>query len=200
MDKTYLKERQIEYWTSRQIEDFLLNEGFDVFVNPIPQSLEKLLPADFVFQSTKLKLFGFQYKALYHNSADHWKLSNQQHQTLQAFDWIYYGLSEMTSIKQSRNSLYYLLIRDTSMPFIKKYELSSAYNSVYSRWGAFYKGLKNCTKGVRIKSSGDLREKVNPNKESDLDGFARDMIDIFLTDFNNNKVYKYSSFIESNEE
>lgn len=200
MDKTYLKERQIEYWTSRQIEDFLLNEGFDVFVNPIPQNLEKLLPADFVFQSTKIKLFGFQYKALYHNSVDHWKLSSQQHQTLQDFDWIYYGFSEMDSLIQCRNSLYYLLIQDTSIPFTKKYELVNAYKSVYSRWGAFYNGLKKCTKGVRIKSSSDLREKVNPNKEPSLDTFARDMIDIFLADFNNKKVYKYSSLIKPDEE
>ena len=110
MDKTYLKERQIEYWTSRQIEDFLLNEGFDVFVNPIPQNLEKLLPADFVFQSTKLKLFVFQYKALYHNSVDHWKLSSQQHKTLQTFDWIYYGFSE---INYNTNPKQFILFVDT---------------------------------------------------------------------------------------
>ncbi|VXD22151.1 hypothetical protein PL8927_730024 [Planktothrix serta PCC 8927] len=30
--KTFVYERQVEYWTSRQIEEFFLNAGFNIIV------------------------------------------------------------------------------------------------------------------------------------------------------------------------
>lgn len=101
MAKTYVPERQSEYWTSRQIEDYFENSGADVHTIPIPQQIEKMLPADFVFlPEHKVKLFGFQYKALYGDKyGDYWKLESNQHNTLQSFSWIYYGLSELKSRK-----------------------------------------------------------------------------------------------------
>ena len=56
---TYLYERQSEYWTSRQIEEFFFDRGFSVTTLPIPQGVEKLLPADFVFSASSfVKIFG----------------------------------------------------------------------------------------------------------------------------------------------
>lgn len=35
--RTFVYERQVEYWTSRQIEEFFLNAGFDIVVYPVEQ-------------------------------------------------------------------------------------------------------------------------------------------------------------------
>jgi hypothetical protein len=66
MPTPYIYERQVEYWTSRGIEDFFLDNGFDVLVYPLTQLTETDVPSDFLFrdQSTK-KLFGLQFKSLY---------------------------------------------------------------------------------------------------------------------------------------
>ncbi|MEH2078749.1 MAG: hypothetical protein V7K89_01665 [Nostoc sp.] len=41
---TYIAERQVEYWTSRQIKEFLLNAGHEIRVYPIDQRVERYLP------------------------------------------------------------------------------------------------------------------------------------------------------------
>ena len=41
MAKPYLYERQSEYWTSRQIEEFFLDAGFELIALPILQYHEK---------------------------------------------------------------------------------------------------------------------------------------------------------------
>jgi hypothetical protein len=50
-------------------------------------------------QGTK-KLFGLQFKSLYKNGEDAWNISETQHERLQQFDWMYYGLSDLTSASQ----------------------------------------------------------------------------------------------------
>jgi hypothetical protein len=42
-------ERQVEYWTSRGIEDFFLDNGFEVPVFPLTQLTEAAIPSDFLF-------------------------------------------------------------------------------------------------------------------------------------------------------
>src|SRR5689334_16901835 len=104
----YVYERQVEYWTSRGIEDFYVDSGFEVIVLPITQLTEAHVPADFIFfDQQTTKLFGLQYKALYHNGHDHWNINQQQHTKLRQFDWMYYGLSDLKSGTQQRTALYY---------------------------------------------------------------------------------------------
>ena|SRR6266699_5085543 len=108
-EETYVPERQTEYWTSRQIEEHYLNAGFEVLVFPLTQPSERYLPADFIlFDKHRAKLVGLQYKALYHNGVDHWRLTAHQHKDMREhFPWIYYSASELRSIRDHRNALHY---------------------------------------------------------------------------------------------
>lgn len=166
MAKPYVPERQSEYWTTRQIEDFFENSGNDVHTIPIPQKIEKKLPADFVFiPEQKIKLFGLQYKALYEDaSGDFWKLTNQQHNTLQSFAWIYYGLSELKSRNHKRNSLHLLKIyapNQFSYPASGKFIQATPPVTTYFRWGGFYKMLEDCKCGLRIGSIDELKNALS---------------------------------------
>ncbi len=102
----YVPERQTEYWTSRQIEEHYLNAGFELLVFPLTQLSERHLPADFIlFDKHRAKVVGLQYKALYHNGNDHWRLTAHQHEQMrERFPWIYYSASELRSIRDHRNA------------------------------------------------------------------------------------------------
>jgi len=183
MAKTYVPERQSEYWTSRQIEEFFENSGVDVHTIPIPQHIEKKLPADFVFiPEHKIKLFGFQYKALYQDtSGDFWKLENHQHSTLQNFNWIYYGLSELKTRAHKRNSLHLLKIyvpSQFSFPSSGRFKQANPPVKTYYRWGGFYKMLEDCQCGLRLNSLEDLKKALSDTYQS----IASD-ISLFICDF-----------------
>ena len=156
--RTYVSERQVEYWTSRQIEDFLMNEGFKLSVYPIDQRIERYLPADHIFES--IKLFGLQYKVLYQNGGDHWRMSDQQHSMLKKFPWIYYGLSDLKSPRGFRNSLHYLRLCTNKVKLCGSnssgLKLPFSLKNGYLRWAAFYKELLQCRKGVSITSKKEL--------------------------------------------
>ena len=71
-DGPFLYERHVEYWTTREIEGFLLDSGFEAIVLPITQLTERDVPANFFFLDNQTnKLYGIQYKALYHNGDDY---------------------------------------------------------------------------------------------------------------------------------
>ncbi len=92
MAKPYLYQRQVEYWASRQIEEFFLDSGFQVLVFPLTQLTERDFPAGFLFlDSDSGIIFGLQFKALYKNGEDHWNLDEIQHEKLRGYDWVYYG-------------------------------------------------------------------------------------------------------------
>ena|SRR6266446_7459295 len=97
----YGYERQTEYWTSRGIEDYFLDAGYEVIAFPLTQLAENAVPVDFVFfEKSTSKLFGLQYKALYRNATDYWPIDDQQHLNLQAFaGWAYYCFSELRSAR-----------------------------------------------------------------------------------------------------
>jgi len=195
MAKTYLPERQVEYWTSRQLEEFFLHAGYQISVFPLRQRVERYIPADHIFNSSELvKLFGIQYKALYHNSFDFWKLTPHQHQCLSAFDWIYYGLSDLKSGSQYRNSLHYLRIYDTSFNFISKFKADN--NDIYYRWAMFFERLKDCTFGVRVSNESELRSslesfisKVPTLVESEIDN----IVDVFAVNMDSLKGIRIST-------
>src|SRR5437867_5822587 len=107
----YVYERQVEYWTSREMEGFFLDSGFELIVLPITQLTERSVPSDFLYLEKQTnKLFGLQFKALYHNGNDVWNLEPHQHAALSSFDWMYYGFSDLRSPRQHRNALHYLRI------------------------------------------------------------------------------------------
>jgi len=114
----YIHERQSEYWTSRAIEDYFLDLGFEVLTLPIPQNIEKMIPADFIFfDKQRTKLFGLQYKALYKERRDYWPINKEQHQQITHYKWIYYCLSELKSSAEHRTALHQVRIVDTGFEF-----------------------------------------------------------------------------------
>ena len=146
-DTPYIHERQSEYWTSRQVEEFFLDLGFEVLTLPLIQLVERDLPADFIFfEKKRSKLFGFQYKALYKNHEDHWPLSLTQHSTLARYPWVYYCLSEVRHAREHRAALHLTRIMDSHFEYQDKLLLRRDDMKIYSRWGAFYKGLERCSK------------------------------------------------------
>ena len=104
----YVYERQTEYWTSRQIEEHFLNAGFELLTFPLTQLSERRLPADFIFfDRNRAKVIGLQYKTLYHNNSDHWRLTAHQHEAMrELFPWVYYAASELRSSRENRNALH----------------------------------------------------------------------------------------------
>lgn len=190
--KTFVHERQVEYWTSRQIEEFFLNAGLDIVVYPVEQGIERYLPADHIFgvDDALVKLFGIQYKALYHNSVNHWKLDQRQHNRLVHFPWIYYGLSDLQSVSDGRNGLHYLRILSSAFPYVNKLDVGSL--SPYYRWGAFYQHLQSCQTGRLVQNISDLREAISPLQERDLERTIIEVTDIFVANFNTKQLVHLS--------
>ena len=78
MPKPYIAEARTAHWTSDGIRDGFKAAGFDVRDWPLTQHLERQVPADWAFFSPKFsKLFGLQYKTLYRNGTDFWRLSGR---------------------------------------------------------------------------------------------------------------------------
>jgi hypothetical protein len=160
MATPYVYERQSEYWTSRQIEEFFLDNGYEVITLPIPQTHEFNLPADFIyFDKGNSKIFGFQYKALYRNGRDHWPLDAAQHRELSRYSWLYYCFSELKDYRNARAALHFARIVNTGIEYQESiYPYGQGRIEFYSRWGAFYQGLVQCRKGVKVTSKDELLE------------------------------------------
>lgn len=201
---TYVNERQVEYWTSREIEGFFLDSGFEVTVLPITQLTERAVPADFMFLDGHTnKLFGLQYKALYHNGEDFWNLDERQHSTLQGFDWIYYGLSDLRSGRQHRNALHYLRVVGSGFPFsprLTRRDFQQSGFSRYLRWAAFFEGLCDCRFGRRITSSLDLQHAIWPQVESMPREIGEIVTDVFLTDLEGRRTTRFSSLLRDRQQ
>jgi len=158
MASPYVYERQSEYWTSRQIEEFFLDSGFEVLTLPLTQYHERRIPTDFIFFDKRpSKIFGLQYKALYRNARDGWKLDERQHHDLSRFPWIYYCLSELKNPRDYRAALHLTHIVETDFEYRHLIYSGESYETFrYSRWGAFYQGIERCTKGKLVESLKDL--------------------------------------------
>ena|ERR1035437_1644563 len=201
MPTPYVYERQVEYWTSRGIEDFFLDNGFEVIVLPLTQLNEADIPSDFIFRdrSTK-KLFGLQFKVLYKNGDDFWNVDQTQHETLRRFDWMYYGLSDLTSAAQHRTALHYLRIARPGFPYqprLTRGHLSGWGTGGYFRWAAFYEGLRDCRWGRRICTPGELRESLWPYPERAAPREITEIADeVLLSDFEGRRAVRFSSLIQ----
>jgi hypothetical protein len=197
---TYVPERQSEYWTSREIENFFLNAGFECLVYPVPQRIERVLPADFIYDAGEpIKLFGIQYKALYRGVADHWRLTQHQHQTLVHFPWIYYGLSEIRSVRDARNSLHQLRVAPTQFTYMGV--LLTANNVFYYRWGGFFQALQRCRVGLRLTSADHLRDLLSPpTTNSPPISIVEAVVDLFIVDFGSRRLVHVSPFLIPSDE
>ena len=189
----YPNERQIEYWTSRAIEDYFDNEHYNVVVVPNSQHVEHWVPFDHLFVSRGVKAFGLQYKRLYPNP-DHWRLSDWQHRQMQLYDWIYYALSGVKSIREHRNALHLLQLTKPDFPYRPRLhpgELGSNLRQIrYARWGGFVQGLFGCTFGWQLQSPEEVRKAL---------GIARDLaetlIDLYFVALDARVVIRVSPFV-----
>jgi len=196
MSRTYLYERQTEYWTSRQIEDFFLDRGFEIVTLPISPNVEKLIPADFIFSATSfIKIFGLQYKALYRNGEDHWHLNSAQHDQLQKYPWVYYCLSEMKDASFYRSALHYCRFIDPTFTFQPLLYLTGKQRmSGYRKWASFYNSLAACERGARVTDKNHLKSLLQAGQDDPqlrrLTGVATSL---FLFDLNNKQMRHFSS-------
>jgi hypothetical protein len=162
-------ERQVELWTSSQILAFFKNAGITCRSFPILGRVEDLIPADFVFGGGDLtKVFGLQYKALYSGPQLHWPLDSIQHRNLKAYSWIYYGLSELSDVREADNALHALWIAHPSFRYRKRlahptYSIPAPHGPWLNgsrpelfRWYDFFLGLRQCYTGVEIEDQADF--------------------------------------------
>lgn len=185
MASPYVHERQTEYWTSRQVEEFLLDGGFEVITYPFSQHYEKFIPADFIFfDKLRSKLFGLQYKALYRNGKDFWQIDLAQNHTLIKYEWIYYCLSELKNVSDFRYSLHYARFLEPRLISKEKLYLTDDDFPVYSRWGAFFERFRRCQNGIVVVSREHLRSIFkSENGSKSLFNTIETIADIFLIDF-----------------
>lgn len=207
MDKwPYVYERQTEYWTSRQLEDFFLDIGFEIITFPLTAFSEKYIPTDFIFFDKNLsKIFGFQYKTLYHNKIDFWNLDKIQHNNLKKYPWIYYCFSEIRRTGDHRGALHLARITTTDFPFRGRIHLYGDDKlEYYMRWGAFYQKLEKCKVGKRVTSRSELTGLLNTGSiYSGTNNFYKLidlMSDIFLADYENKHMVHLSSIIKGDRE
>lgn len=198
MSTTYLYERQTEYWTSRQIEDFFLDRGFEIVTLPIPPNVEKLIPADFIFSASSfIKIFGLQYKALYRNGEDHWHLNRTQHDQLQKFPWIYYCLSEMKDASFYRSALHYCRFVDADIAFQSLLYYSGPQRMRdYYKWAAFYNSLVECKRGELVNDENHLRSLLQAGQDDpQLIRLTETATSVFLFDIEKKQMRHFSSLL-----
>jgi hypothetical protein len=196
MAKTYVTERATETWTSDGVDDFFKNLGFKVIKLPVDMGTEVDVPTDFIFFAPHLcKLFGFQYKALYHNGADHWQLSKRQHETLRRFPWIRYGFSEVKNGKERLEALQFLRIVDPDRDYTKTLPAEGKGKPFYMRWPTFYRRLEACTEGIKVTSKEHLRSLMFAKDQNERTISLADLsVDTFLVDFDGSNVVHYTTF------
>jgi hypothetical protein len=195
----YVYERQTEYWTSRQLEEFFLDIGFEILTFPLTPFSEKFIPTDFIFFDKNLsKIFGFQYKTIYHNDKDFWKLDKDQHNNLGKFPWIYYFFSEIRRARDHRASLHLARITTTDFSYRSKiYLYGDDKLEYYMRWVAFYNKLEKCKVGKRVTSRSELSDILaigKPYQNTDnLLKLIDLMADVFLADYETKHMVHLSS-------
>lgn len=193
MSKTYLYERQTEYWTSRGIEDYYSDAGYEILTFPISMVTENKVPFDFIFYEAKsCKLFGIQYKALYHNKHDYWPLNSEQHDKLQRYkDWAYYGLSEMKSSRDHKTAIHRALFVPVAIDFEPRI-YTGKLDSLYYRWGGFINGLERCTNGRKVLNRQQLEDALMPIKDECYNKqTTKDMVDIFVANFETRRLLHF---------
>lgn len=194
MGKSYLYERQTEYWTSRAIEDYFLDAGYEVITFPLSQFAEHEVPFDFLFfEKTTCKLFGLQYKTLYKNDQDYWPLNEQQHYALQRFsNWGYYCLSQMKETKDHRIAVHKALFIPVTLNFCERIHAGHV-DAMYYRWGGFVNGLERCTIGIRVNSRNDIVTALRPVERKNNSEIDQNALDMFAANIDLKRVIHFDS-------
>ena len=186
MPEPYIAEVQTARWTSDAIREAFKAAGFEVRDWQLTQHLEKYVPADSVFFSpTFSKLFGLQYKTIYRNSKDFWPLDPAQHETLQRYPWIFYCCSELRKVTDHRLALHFARFYRPQLKFRPALRAAALFRGgrPYFRWGSFYRSLRECRVGVRLKSSEELRELLAPFAGASRVREVNQMGEFLLADF-----------------
>jgi hypothetical protein len=191
MGSPYVFERQSEYSASRSVEDFFASAGYECIALPIDSRVEEVLPGDFLFfDRSRVKLFGLQFKALYHNRVDHWRFDRSQHSTLSRFPWIYYALSELRDIRELRNSLHAVRIKECRFRFRSTVRIDAS--SPHRSWWDFYSEFVACRLGVEVSSADHLRQLLSGNDSSIFSQRIEEIADLFLANIDSRRLVHFS--------
>lgn len=198
MSRPYVYERQSEYWTSRQVEEFFLDVGFELVAFPLTAYNEQQVPADFLFfDKGRTKLFAFQYKALYGNGRDHWPINQEQHDLLAHFSWIYYCLSELRYLRDSRAALHLSRIKTSNFEYQPRLYVTGADRiRGYVRWSTFYQNLEKCHSGLLVRSDTEMRNALTIGSNVVLPyELERLVIDAFVLDLASRRAVHFSPYL-----
>jgi hypothetical protein len=186
LPEPYIAEVQVGNWVSDGVREAFQVAGFDIRDWQLTQHLEKQVPADRLFFSPEFsKVFGLQYKALYHNGKDFWPLDQTQHSTLQGHRWIYYCCSELKDVADHRLALHFARFYRSRFEFTESLPATGPFRGggVYFRWGAFYRGLKACRIGAKVRSQDELRSLFEPYSGRARGREVQQIQELFLVDF-----------------
>ena len=197
MSTPYVLERQVEYWTSRAIEDFYWDAGYECLTFPLGPHAETYIPADFVFRAgNTVKLYGLQYKTLYMRTPPYWKLDSAQHSQLQQFPWIYYALFDLRATREFRNSLHALRLRRSDFTFIAEPTASDIRALSYMRWWGFHRRLETCDEGELVRDEAEFQNLFIPVWDSAVAAREADrMADLFLDNISSRRVVRFSALL-----
>jgi hypothetical protein len=156
-DGPYIPEEQIADWTSLGIRDFFTRAGYRVVTYRPTQRLERDLPADRVYLDIESgKVFGLQYKPLYHNGEDYWPVDDQQHDTLRHFPWIFYCCSELIDVSEHGIALDYARVYRPRFRYRDRIVRSRRRSPRPISWSDFFAGLKRCRYGKKLWRAGEF--------------------------------------------
>lgn len=198
MPDLYVAEQQTARWTSDAVHQSFLELGFELKEWPVTQHLEKEVPSDSIFYSAEFsKLFGLQYKTLYHNGEDSWPLTATQHDTIRKYPWMYYCCSEIRDVNEAGLALHLSRFYRTSFEF-QAYlprRIFAPDSQFFSRWGAFYRALRDCPAGVKIASAEQLRDLIGTIEGDARMREVRQLSEYLLADFDRRLVFSRRNFL-----
>jgi hypothetical protein len=140
------------------------------------------------------RLNEFQYKALYHNGQDAWTLDEDQHAQLRRFDWIYYGLSDLTSLAQHRDALDHLRVLPPGFRYSNRLTSTDLQQlgGRDLRWEEFFEGLQTCKYGRKVRNRKDFLRALWPHTADVPPEITRIVNDIVVVDFVNRRARKFT--------
>jgi hypothetical protein len=186
----YLAEQHVQRWTSMAIVRYFRRRRYVVRDWNLTQDLEKQVPTDWIFiDAIRLKIFGFQYKAVYSNGRDHWPLDRQQHDALQRFPWIYYAASEIRMVTDRRRALRLLRIYSPDIHYRPRLTVRSR-EVRYLRWATFFRAFSACIAGHRAASRSEFLALLGAISDTGPRREAQQMTEYFFVDFDRRRVVR----------
>lgn len=140
-----------QIWLAECISTYFRNQGFEVNHSSQTQRAEKFVPFDLQFRVRRgdfAKGFGIQVKRPHARGRDLvWPIDPRQHETLNNYPWIYYGLPAFVDeADQTRACEKTAFTRAEG----RRTEVSMASMPSHDTWTGFARSLELCQRGVRI--------------------------------------------------